>query len=70
MNIYHAQNLIKDLASKKGMTMTRVADESGIHVNTIYNYTKNGAQPPWGNMVAIIESMGYKITIEKDNADI
>ncbi len=69
MNIYNSKEVLRTLLEKKHMTVVELARNTGMHENTIYNWTAKNAQPNWFNMLTALEGIGYKVIIEDMERD-
>jgi len=62
-NLYNPVQIIKDIMKLEDFNAYELYEDTGIHYNTIYNWTKNGKQPSHANFVAALNAMGYSLKL-------
>lgn len=48
---------IRELTAKKGWSIYELSAQTGISINSIYEWFKSGAEPSVGNIIKICDSM-------------
>lgn len=59
----NAAELLEQLMESRGSNAYRLGEEIDTHPNTIYNWTKYGAQPSYASVVKCAKALGYRIEI-------
>jgi hypothetical protein len=62
-NLYNPVQVIRDAMKLEDFNAYELYEETGIHYNTIYNWTKNGKQPSHANFMAALNAMGYSLKL-------
>lgn len=67
-NLYNPVQIISNMMVLEDFNAYELAEATGIHHNTIYNWINHSVQPSHANFLATINAMGYTmaLTVIKD----
>lgn len=63
--LYNPSVTLKKLMHVHNINAYTLETLTGIHHNTIYNWTTKNAQPSYANFLACVNAMGYKLQLKR-----
>lgn len=57
--------LLKILRERK-ISLQKISDLSGVHINSINHWLRDGIEPTLTNAEKVLKALGYKIIVKED----